>query len=155
MRLARLVLVSALLACGSNKPAAQPPSAPTGLAATGGNGQIALTWNAVQGASYNVLRGDASGHETQHATSSTASYTDGSLPAATTYFYVVQAVKDGLTSGNSNEASATTVPAPPAGLTATGGVGQVALAWSAVTAATGYSVQRAAVAGGPYTEVAT
>src|SRR5204863_5397167 len=100
MRLARLALVSALLACGSNKPAAQPPSAPTGLAATGGNGQISLTWNAVQGASYNVLRGDASGRETQHATSATASYTDGSLPAATTYFYVVQAVKDSLTSGN-------------------------------------------------------
>src|SRR5256885_14365619 len=99
----RLALVSAVLlvACGSDKKPAQPPAAPTGLAATGGNAQISLTWNAVPGASYNVLRGDASGHETQHATSSTASYTDSSLPASTTYFYVVQAVKDSLTSGNS------------------------------------------------------
>src|SRR5260221_7914359 len=159
MRLARLVLVSALLAaCGSSKPAAQPPSAPSGLAATGGSGQISLTWTAVSGATYNVLRGDFSGHETQHATSSSASYTDASLPAATTYFYVVQAVKDGLTSGNSNEVSATTAaaaPAAPANVVASRGAGQIAPTLDAVAGATGYDVRRSHAAGGAKTSIAT
>src|SRR5204862_7355962 len=39
-----------------------PPAAPTGLAATPGNAQVALTWTAVSGAtSYNVKRATVSG----------------------------------------------------------------------------------------------
>ena len=45
-------------------------------------------------------------------------------------------------------------PAAPAGLTATGSVGQVALNWSAVGTATNYIVKRALVSGGPYTNIA-
>src|SRR4051812_44342176 len=149
MRLARLALISAMLACGSSSsPPAQPPAAPAGLAATGGKGQISLTWNAVSGATYNVLRGDASGHETQHATSASASYSDTSLADSATFFYVVQAVKDGLPSGNSNEVSATTdagppaAPAAPGNLVATGGAGQISLSWDAIAGATAYDVLR-------------
>lgn len=46
-------------------------------------------------------------------------------------------------------------PAAPAGLTATGGLEQVALAWSAVPGASGYDVRRSTVSGGPYTNVAS
>jgi len=49
------------------------------------------------------------------------------------------------------------LPAPtaPTGLTATGGFEQVTLAWNAVPAATAYNIQRSAVTGGPYTNVAS
>jgi hypothetical protein len=43
----------------------------------------------------------------------------------------------------------------PAGLTATAGIEQVTLNWSAASDATGYDVQRATTKGGPYTLVAT
>jgi beta-glucanase (GH16 family) len=49
------------------------------------------------------------------------------------------------------------LPAPPAptGLTATGGVEQVVLAWNAVSGATGYDVYRSTNSGGAYTTIAT
>ncbi len=46
-------------------------------------------------------------------------------------------------------------PAPPAGLSATGGTGQVALTWTATTGATSYKVKRSTISGGPYTTIAT
>lgn len=46
-------------------------------------------------------------------------------------------------------------PAPPAGLSATGGTGQVSLAWTAATGATTYNVKRSTNGGGPYTTIAT
>jgi beta-glucanase (GH16 family) len=46
-------------------------------------------------------------------------------------------------------------PAAPVGVTATGEVGQVVLAWSAVSGATSYNVERSTVSGGPYTNVAS
>lgn len=46
------------------------------------------------------------------------------------------------------------VPAAPTGLVATGGAGEVALTWNASPTATGYTVQRSTVSGGPYTSVA-
>ena len=44
---------------------------------------------------------------------------------------------------------------PVTGLTATGGTGQVALAWTSLPGALSYRVQRGIAAGGPYTNVAT
>jgi hypothetical protein len=94
----------------------QPPAAPTGLTATGGAGNVALSWTASTGAtSYNVLRSTSSGTETQYATSGSNSFTDTAVTAGTTYFYVVQAVNSGGTSGNSNEASGTPTAPPPPG----------------------------------------
>jgi fibronectin type 3 domain-containing protein len=44
--------------------------------------------------------------------------------------------------------------AVPSGLTATPGVGQVSLRWTAVSGATAYNLKRATTSGGPYTTVA-
>jgi fibronectin type 3 domain-containing protein/lysophospholipase L1-like esterase len=91
--------------------AAGPPSAPSNLAATGGNAQVTLTWTAGTGqTSYNVYRGTSAGAEgsTPLATGITStSYTDSSAANGTKYYYKVAAVNALGTSGMSNEASAT------------------------------------------------
>ena len=46
-------------------------------------------------------------------------------------------------------------PAAPVGVTATGEVGQVALAWSAVPGATSYDIGRSTTGGSPYTNLAS
>jgi fibronectin type 3 domain-containing protein len=58
------------------------------------------------------------------------------------------------TAGNPGNGG-TTVPAAPAGLVATPGNAQVALSWSAVSSAAGYSVKRSAITGGPYTQLSS
>jgi hypothetical protein len=78
-------------------------AAPTGLSATGGNGQVNLVWNASTGAtSYNVYRGTNAGGEstTPIATGVTdINYTDSTVTNGTTYYYKVAAVNSGGTSG--------------------------------------------------------
>ncbi|HEV8397109.1 MAG TPA: fibronectin type III domain-containing protein [Vicinamibacterales bacterium] len=135
------------------------PAAPTNLAASPGDSQVALSWNAAAGAtSYNVLRSTTSGAEALVASGVTAtSYTDTNLTNGTTYFYVVQAANAGGTSGNSNEVSATPscqTPGVPGGLAATPGNNQVSLSWSAVAGASAYNVKRSTVSGGPYATIA-
>jgi fibronectin type 3 domain-containing protein len=85
------------------------PQAPTGLAATAGNTQVTLTWNASGGAtSYAVKRGTVSGGPYTTISSPTATtYTDSGLTNGTTYYYVVSASNSLGTSGNSNEAAGT------------------------------------------------
>ncbi|MEO7101622.1 MAG: fibronectin type III domain-containing protein [Luteolibacter sp.] len=134
------------------------PSAPIGLAATGGNAQVALTWNISSGAtSYNVKRATVNGGPYSTITSVTgAGFTDSSLANGTTYYYVVSASNAGGESSNSAQASATPqAPAPsaPAGLAAAGGNTQVALTWSASAGATSYNIKRATVNGGPYSTI--
>ena len=87
-----------------------PPPAPTGLMATAGNAQVALSWNASTGAtSYTVKRSTTMG--TGYASVQTGitgtSYTNTMLTNGTTYYYVVRAVNAAGASGNCNEASAT------------------------------------------------
>ena len=89
-------------------PAIAAPATPTGLAATAGNAQITLTWNASAGAtSYHLKRSTSSGAETQIAAPASATFTDTGLTNGTKYFYVVSAVNSTAESANSNEASAT------------------------------------------------
>lgn len=85
-----------------------PPSAPTGLTATVGNVQVALSWNATAGAtSYKVSRSTtAGGPYTQIANPGAAGYTDFGLANGTTYYYVVAAVNSYGDSSNSIEVSA-------------------------------------------------
>ena len=92
------------------------PPAPTGLTATPGNGQVALTWNAASGAaSYNLYRGTSSGGETLVASGLTAtSYTDTGRTNGDNYFYTVTAVNSAGASGFSNEATAW--PQAPGGI---------------------------------------
>ena len=137
---------------------ATPPPAPTGLTATAGNQKVVLTWNASTGAtSYNVKRGTTTGGPyTTVSSPATTSYTDSAVTNGTTYYYVVSAVNSAGTSANSSQASATPVapPAAPSGLTATAGVQQVNLAWSASSTATSYNVKRGTASGGPYAQLA-
>ena len=130
-------------------------AAPTGLSATGGNGQVNLIWNASTGAtSYNVYRGTSSGGEsaTPIATGVTSTnYTDSTITNGTTYYYTVAAVNTGGTSGLSNETSAlphVVPPNAPANPSATAGFGNVTLSWSASQGATSYTIYRGTSTGG-------
>jgi hypothetical protein len=118
--------------------AATAPAAPTGLAASAGDAQVTLTWNASSGATnYNVKRATVSGgpFATLSATGGT-NYTDTSVTNGTTYYYIVTAMNSAGESGPSNEAQATPVAAPrppaaPTNLTATAvSRTQINLAWS-------------------------
>ncbi|OIR15064.1 xyloglucanase Xgh74A precursor [mine drainage metagenome] len=143
----------------SATPAPIPP-APTGLSATAGNSQMALSWTASPGAStYNILRSTVSGSGYASVATGIAStsYTDTGLTNGTTYYYVVSATNSTGTSANSAEASATPLTAPPAptGLVATAGDSQVALAWAASAGATSYNILRSTVSGSGYASIAT
>ena len=95
-----------------------PPSAPTGLAATVGNGSVYLTWQATGGAtSYTVSRATASGGQYTIIGTVTSpaptSFKDTGLTNGKTYFYVVSGTNSAGTSPNSAPLPATPV-APPA-----------------------------------------
>jgi fibronectin type 3 domain-containing protein len=137
-------------------PACTPPSKPTGLAATPGNGQIALAWTASTGGAtlYQVLRGAATGGPyTAIATPTSTGYTDTGLLNGTTYYYVVNASNGSCSSANSAELAAAPVCTPPSvpTITAAPGDGQVVLSWTAATGGTvSYVLSRGTVSGGPY-----
>ena len=86
-----------------------PPAVPTGLTATPGNNEVALTWNASSGAtSYNVKRSTSNGGSyTTIYSPATASYTDTTALNNTPYYYVVSAVNSGGESANSSQVLAT------------------------------------------------
>jgi hypothetical protein len=90
------------------------PAAPAGPAATGGNGQAALSWQAVtNAASYNVKRAaTAGGPYTNIANVTTTNFTDSGLTGGTTYYYVVSALNPAGESANSVPAGATTLSQP-------------------------------------------
>jgi glycosidase len=88
-----------------------PPAAPTGLAATEGNGQVSLSWHAVAGAAgYEVYRSPLSGGgfvQVDSAAITGTTFVDTGAGNARTSYYVVRAVDAaGNRSDRSNEASA-------------------------------------------------
>lgn len=85
------------------------PPTPTALSAAGGDGQVALTWNASSGAtSYNVRRATASGGPySTIANVVTNVHTDTGRTNGVTYYYVVSAMNSAGESGDSYEAAAT------------------------------------------------
>lgn len=124
---------------GETGPVDPPPDPPTGLTATAGLRLVDLDWNdntEPDLASYNVKRSTSSGGPyTQIDSVTISNYTDTTVTAGTTYYYVVTAVDAGShESGNSNEASATPYdnpPAAPTGLTANAPTcNQIDLAWT-------------------------
>ena len=127
------------------------PAAVTGLTANATNAQVNLTWNASTGATgYYVKRSTTSGTEAQIAAQAGTSYADNAVTNGTKYFYTVAAYNSYGTSADSSEVSATpTAPAltAPTNLVATSGDSQIALTWSAVSAATGYNVKRSTTSG--------
>jgi len=95
------------------------PGVPTGVTGTAGNGQVALNWTAVSGAtSYNVKRSTVSGGPYTTVTNLTGtSYVDNAVTNSTTYYYVVSALNTFGEGGNSSPQvaatpSATALPAP-------------------------------------------
>ena len=83
-------------------------NAPTGLTATAGNAQVALSWTSNGATSYNVKRSLTSGSGYVVLTNTaTTSYTDTTAVNGTTYYYVVSAILSGVESGNSAEVVAT------------------------------------------------
>ncbi len=88
------------------------PSAPTGVAASGGNGQVQINWNSVSGAtSYNIYWSTASGVTPQNGTkiaNVTSPYTQTGLTNGTIYYYVVTAVNSsGESAASTPQAQAT------------------------------------------------
>ena len=88
---------------------------PTGLTATMGNAEVALSWTTAPGAtSYNLKRAILSGGPYAMVFSGTATnWVDTGLYDWTSYYYVVSAVNDGGESANSAEATATPSAALP------------------------------------------
>ncbi len=122
------------------------PTAPILNTATAGNGQVALSWGAVSGAtSYSIKYGTATGNYTLTANPASAtSFTVTGLTNGTTYYFVITATNAGGTSVNSNEKNAApqvAAPSAPTLNTATAGNAQAALSWSAVSGATSYSIK--------------
>lgn len=77
---------------------------PTGLAATPGNGQIVLTWDAVFGATaYGIYQGTSSGAEIFKASVSGTTYTSTGLTNGNNYYFKVLAYGEFIPSGLSNE----------------------------------------------------
>jgi cellulose 1,4-beta-cellobiosidase len=134
------------------------PLPPTGLVATPGNAQVALSWTASAGAtSYTVRRSTTSGSGylvvPNGMTVAATSFTDPALTNGTPYFYVVSASNTGGESNNSTEASATPSLPAPGNLQATAGNTQVTLTWNAVTGAANYTVKRSTTSGSGYAVV--
>ena len=104
----------------STLPDTTPPAAPTGLAATAGDAQVGLSWNANSEGDldgYNVYRATSSGGPFTKLNGSlvtTTSYNDSGLTNGTTYYYVVTAFD---TSANESQTSAevSATPAAPGG----------------------------------------
>ncbi|HTV41152.1 MAG TPA: immunoglobulin domain-containing protein [Candidatus Sulfotelmatobacter sp.] len=134
-------------------------SPPCDFQAIAGNGQVTLSWAAPLGATgYNLQRATASGGPYTTIASLTATNdTDSSVTNGTVYYYVVSALRSGTESANSSQVSATPAlpaPAPPSGLTATPGNGQVVLTWTPSSGATNYEIEQSLTSGGPYTWIA-
>ena len=106
--------ISVLTGGAAPPPPNGAPYAASGLTATGGVGQVTLSWTAGSGAtSYNLYRSTASGFENSNAAPvitgiTGTSYTNTSLNSGTTYYYQVVAVNSSGPSGFSPEVHATT-----------------------------------------------
>ncbi|MDD2310031.1 MAG: fibronectin type III domain-containing protein [Desulfuromonadaceae bacterium] len=128
------------------------PAAPTGVIATGGTKQVALSWSSVNNAtSYNVYYATTPGVTTANGTKIANTATPAvqtELTAATTYYYIVTAVNSIGESAPSVQVAATTLsatpapttPAVPASLTAVGGTNKVTLSWAAAGGASSYNL---------------
>jgi autotransporter-associated beta strand protein len=134
------------------------PSVPGGLTAVPSDTQVALTWNAVSGAtSYNLKRAPVSGGSyTTVANITGTSFTNTGLVNLTTYYYEVSAVTAKGETPNSAEVSATpynSAPPVPLNLTATPGNGRATLRWNAALTASGYKLWRSTTSGGGYAQI--
>ena len=122
-----------------------PSSAPAGLTATGGDGRVALTWQALSGASgYLVYRAEGGAWNPMPvAVVSSTNYTNTALANGTAYAYRLAAYNSVGTGPQSSEVSAFTVETPKS-VKPIAGDGQVALSWQPAVGAATYAVYRGA-----------
>jgi beta-galactosidase len=115
-------------------------TAPAGLTATTGYGQVALVWNPVFGATgYNILRATASGGPYQMiATNLNATnYADTTVLSGVTYYYIIAAVNGPGQPVGSAPLTATTPLSPPVSLAVTPfTVGQFGFQFASITGLT-------------------
>jgi hypothetical protein len=111
-------LAYTLDATASPYPAYPIPVAPTGLTANAGIAWVTLNWTAPGGdvaQGYKVMRSTTSGGPYTTVASwndnTSTQYTDGNLTNGTKYYYVVSAINQSGTGGNSTEVSCTPVAA--------------------------------------------
>ena len=138
---------------------AQAPNPPTGLTATAASGQsVNLAWTSGGGETgFKVERGaSAGGPFSQIGTSGATTYTDSGLTPGTTYYYRVRATNATGDSAYTNVAGVTLPPNAPTNLTATATPAHnTNLAWTPGGGQTGFTLERALAAGGPFSQIAT
>jgi polygalacturonase/pectin methylesterase-like acyl-CoA thioesterase len=142
---------------------ATAPTAPTGLTASAGNTQVALSWSSASGATaYNVYRSTESGGPYSIVKSNITglSYKDTGLTNNTTYYYVVTGVNLNGEGPQSSEVSVTpndSVPLPkaPTNVKPVSRDSQVSINWDSVPGAANYILQRSTTSGGPYTTLSS
>lgn len=134
------------------------PMAISTLAANSLNSTIKLTWSAAANAtSYNVKRSLTAGspYTTIQTGISGTSFIDPNPAYEVNNYYVVTALIGTNESAASNEVFASIPPAVPSNLTAVNQSGQITLNWTLADGASTYKIKRAAISGGPYTEIAS
>lgn len=124
---------------------------PTSLIGSGADGEVSLSWTAVSGAtSYNILRGPSAVALTQIATSATNSFSDTTAVNGSVYFYAIQSVGPGGTSGNSSNLQVAPLSTPTiisANVSDAGGANALVVNWSASVGASSYRVRYSTLAG--------
>ncbi len=93
------------------------PPVPTGLTATAGDSQVALSWTASSGATkYNIYRYRPSDGKWPYLTQTTnTTYTNTGLTNGTTYYYKVSALNDANQESAATDAVSATPQAAPSG----------------------------------------
>lgn len=134
----------------SDEVSATPLAKPAGIGASGGDGQVTVSWSTVTGAtSYTIYYGTAAGVTTSTGTKVTAVANPQMVTGLTNgipYYFVVTAGNTGGESSVSSEKTATPAatpqpPASPTGRVVTSTVaGQIAVTWNTVPGATSYNV---------------
>lgn len=129
--------------------AATAPAAPTGLIATAGNGQVALSWTAVSDPSvtgYNVYRG---GTKVNTSPIGGTSYASAGLTNGTSYSFQVTAIgAGGLESAKSAAATATPTAGSSSGIVVDGAAADWAGKAALAAGASGVQALKAADAAG-------
>lgn len=131
------------------------PAAPTVITASGGSGEVSLSWGASsQARTYNVYRSESADFSVTDVPIKSGlaqpTFLDSSVVNGTTYYYAVLAVNRAGTSALSATRSARPVPGKPAAptlLTAQAADNLVGLSWQPSAGAATYSIFRSETAG--------